>query len=279
MNTYNISRKIKNTGFLFLFIILHGLLHAQSNEKIDTVPVLKYELDTTIIPALPPEEPPAEETYNENKTEVSRSEAEYFLRKEFTGGFPDSLRLRKLPDSVMKQLRSDDAFWYADEVFKKKQQKQGEGFTSHPVFQTLLWVAIIAGFVIFLIMYLSNSNVRLFRKNSNIGGEEDNVDTNDIFAINYQREIDKAVGMSNYRLAVRLMFLRLLKNLSDKNIIQYKQDSTNFDYLLQLQPTVMYPDFFKLTRNYEYSWYGQFDIDKEKFALIKTDFDRFERKI
>jgi hypothetical protein len=270
---------MKKTGFLFLFIFLQFLIHAQSNERVDTVPVLKFELDTTTISTLPAEEPPAEETYDEDKTEATKVGEEYFLRKEFTGGFSDSLRLRKLPDSEMKRVREDEAFWYANEVFKKKQQRQEKGFTSNPVFQTLLWLAIIAGFATFLVLYLSNSNVGLFRKSSNIFVEEDNVDSNDIFAINYQREIDKAVGMSNYRLAVRLMFLRLLKNLSDNNIIQYKQDSTNFDYLLQLQPTNMYADFFKLTRNYEYSWYGQFEIDKEKFAVIKNDFDRFERKI
>ena len=28
------------------------LLHAQNNEKTDTVPVLKYELDTTTVPTL-----------------------------------------------------------------------------------------------------------------------------------------------------------------------------------------------------------------------------------
>ena len=272
-------RQMKKTGFLFFFLFLQIFIHAQSNEKIDTVPVLKYELDTTIVPVLPEDQSPAEETYDEEKTDSTKVEAEYFLRKEFTGGFSDTVELRKLPDSVMKHLREDEAFWYVNEVFKKKQQRQGKSFTSHPVFQTLLWLAIIVGFATFLIMYLSNSNVGLFRKSSNITIKEDNVDTNDIFSINYQREIDKAVGMSNYRLAVRLMFLRLLKNLSDKNIIQYKQDSTNFDYLLQLQPTGMYADFFKLTRNYEYSWYGQFDIDKEKFDVIKNDFDKFERKI
>jgi hypothetical protein len=276
---YNFIIRMKRTAILFALVSLQFFVEAQSNEKIDTVPVLKYELDTTTVPILPEEDPSAEETLNEDKTEATKDGAEYFLRKEFTGGFSDSLRLRKLPDSVTKHLQEDEAFWYANEVFKRKEQKQGKGFTSHPLFQVLLWIAIIAGFATFLIMYLSNSNVGLFRKSSTISVEEDHIDTNDIFAINYQREIDKAVGMSNYRLAVRLMFLRLLKNLSDGNIIQYKPDSTNFDYLLQLQPTGMYADFFKLTRNYEYSWYGQFEIDKEKFNLIKTDFDKFDRKI
>jgi len=268
---------IKRGGLLFLFIFLQFFLYGQSDERIDTV--LKYELDTTIPPALPAEEPTADEKYIEEQTDEVDDNEEYFLRKEFTGGFSDSLKLRQLPDSVVQSLRQDDAFWYASEVFRKKQRQERNGFTSHPVFQTLLWIAIIAGFTGFLVLYLSNSNVGLFRRNNKIINEDDSVDTDDIFAINYQKEIDKAVGMNNYRLAVRLMFLRLLKKLSDNHVIQYKQDSTNFDYLLQMRPSTIYGDFFKLTRHYEYSWYGQFEIDKEKFALIKADFDKFEGKI
>ena len=64
-------------------------------------------------------------------------------------------------------------------------------------------------------------------------------ETENIFEINFQQEIDKAVQAGNYRLAVRLLFLRLLKNLAEKNIIQYQQDRTNFDYLMQLGNSVI----------------------------------------
>ena len=150
---------------------------------------------------------------------------------------------------------------------------------AHPLFQTVLWLIIVCGFVTFLILYLYNSNASLFRKSRNIADEETDAETSDIFTINYQKEIDKAVGMSNYRLAVRLMFLRLLRNLSDKNLIQYKHDATNFDYMMQLHPTEVYPGFSRLARHYEYSWYGQFDIDKEKYSIIKNEFENFERKL
>jgi hypothetical protein len=99
----------------------------------------------------------------------------------------------------------------------------------------------------------------------------------DIFAINYQREIDKAVGEGNYRLAVRLHFLQLLKNLSDRNIIRYQQDKTNLDYLFQLQSTRHYNDFFRITRNYEYSWYGQFEVSADAYRHIRKEVEQFER--
>ena len=278
LTTYDWRIWTKRFGLLCYIVFFQLMVYAQSNEKVDTVPVLKYELDTTTVPTQPQEEAPAEETYAHDDSTDGDDKAEYFLRKEFTGGFSDSISIRRLPDSVVKNLREDDAFWYANEVFKRNQAKQRTSITSHPLFQTLLWVVIIAGFVTFLILYLANSNVGLFRSSTTVATDDDSVDTNDIFSINYQREIEKAEAVSDYRLAIRLMFLRQLKNLSDHRIIQYKQDSTNLDYLLQMQSTGLYPDFFRLTRNYEYSWYGQFDVDKEKFAVIKKEFENFDRK-
>ena len=70
-------------------------------------------------------------------------------------------------------------------------------FTDSTAFQTILWLVIIGGFAAFVIIYLANSNVGLFRKrNKPIAGDEEvEVETDNIFEINYQREIDKAVRM------------------------------------------------------------------------------------
>jgi len=102
----------------------------------------------------------------------------------------------------------------------------------------------------------------------------------DIFAIiNYQLELDKAAASGNYRFGVRLLYLRLLRNLADRNIINYTQDRTNFDYLAQLQPTGYYTDFFRLTRHYEYSWYGQFPLEQDKFIIIRKEFENFDKRL
>jgi hypothetical protein len=270
----------KRIGILVFFLSFHIFLYAQDSQLPDTIKELKYQLDTAIISEEQATDSTDEDVYTDESNKETKVEQEYFLRKEFTGGLADSLKFRRLPDNVIKALREDKAFWYANETFKKREKKKEKTrFTSQPLFQIILWLIIISGFITFLILYLSNSSVRLFRKSSNIADEEAGIESSDIFSINYQKEIDKAVGMNNYRLAVRLMFLRLLRNLSDKNIIEYKQDSTNFDYMTQLRSTGLYPDFFRLARNYEYSWYGQFDIDKEKYSIIKNEFENFDGKI
>ena len=75
------------------------------------------------------------------------------------------------------------------------------------------------------------------------------------------------------------MFLHLLKNLSERNIINYKQDKTNFDYLSEVHSTSWYQPFFKVTRNYEYSWYGKFEINENAYRLIQKDFDQFKNQL
>ena len=282
-NKYQFIVPPKKMRIIILFLLLNTFVQAQSatqrrekKEWPDTIVKLKYQLDT-IAPVDQPVDTAEDEDYAEETNEEDTTEHEYFLRKEFTGGLPDTLRFRRLEDNRIKALREDKAFWYANETFKKREKKKERiNFMVHPFFQTLLWLVIIGGFVTFLILYLYNSNAGLFRKSSNIADEEADIETNDIFSINYQKEIDKAVGMNNYRLAVRLLFMRLLRNLSDQHIIQYRQDNTNFDYMMQLHSTGMYPGFFRLARNYEYSWYGQFNIDKEKYSIIKKEFENFE---
>lgn len=194
----------------------------------------------------------------------------------------DSLKWRRLPDSFISSSRTDEAFWYAGKNFRKEKVIRKEvkpSFTplsERAWFQALMWLIIIVGFGIFIISYLINNNTGLFRKaNRQIGNYETELEEGDIFSINYQREIDKATREQNYRLGIRLMFLRLLRDLSEKNIIQYKQDRTNLDYLLQLRSTRYYDEFFRVTRNYEYSWYGKFNITEQTYHAIRRDFDRF----
>lgn len=256
---------VKTSLFLFL---LFASLNAKAQD--DT---LVYDSSVNIIKEAVKEVDPPDETANQ-----------YFLNKWQGGSDSFKVEQRHVPGRLVKEMQNDDDFWYANtDIKKEKPELEKSNYVPlgrRSWFQTLLWLIIIGGFAAAIMWYLAGSNVGLFRKRS----IENPVDLSDeipedIFAINYQKEIDKAAAQGNYRLAVRLMFLRLLKNLAEKNIIQYKQDRTNFDYLLQLQATAYYSHFFRITRNYEYSWYGHFDVSEEAYKIIQRDFDQFDRQL
>jgi hypothetical protein len=191
----------------------------------------------------------------------------------------DTIELRQVPQRVMDSLKKDDAFWYADKTFKKKIKQEKNVTTPVQWISMPMLVVIVVIFIALLGWYLYQNNI-LKRTGGvfKVSNDGEHLAEN-IFDINYHKEIESAIRAENYRLAVRLLFLQVLKNLSQRNIIQYKQDRTNFDYLSQLSSGSYYNDFFRLARNFEYTWYGKFDINREMFGVIKNDFENFDRKL
>ncbi len=239
-------------------------------------------VDTTVIQEGIKEEPSYEESADEDNEDGVIPD---FLP--LTKGDTLRIQVRKVPDSLVRKMQDDDDFWYANtDIARKKKKPESASKPYIPIgqqtwFKTLFWLIIIGVFAAAIMFYLADSNVGLFRKKKKAFAadvEEEEI-PEDIFAINYQKEIDKATVQGNYRMAVRLMFLRLLKNMSEKNIIRYQHDKTNLDYLMQLYTTGYYKDFFRITRNYEYSWYGKFDVSQEAYQLIRNDFELLANRI
>ena len=200
---------------------------------------------------------------------------------------------RKVAGGDLNKLKSDEDYWYINQVpprvketsppekeNDKKEKRKSRGLFNIPWLNVLFWVILIGGFVALLVWFLSTSDVRLFRKKARPVEEEVQEEiTDDIFEINFEKEIQKATAASNYRLAVRLLYLRTLRYLSIHNLINYTHEKTNSDYLLQLAGTRYYKNFFQLTRNFDYTWYGQFELSKDSFVIIQNAFSSFKQQL
>jgi hypothetical protein len=274
-----VNKKIGKTVCLGLLLILfcriNGLAQSDADTTVKKVEVIVQD------PAQDSVESPLEE-YSPIEPDSEKNTVEYFDQK-YLYPFTDSVQKRTLPDSVAKKMQADEDFWYANYVFEKEKEKELKrktSITEQTWFKTLMWFIIIGGFAVALMLYLSDSNVGLFRKRVSVfQDEKQEEETENIFEINYKVRIDKAVKAGNYRLAIRLMFLQMLKTMAGKKLIQYKQDHTNFDYLAQLRNTTHYNDFSRITRDYEYTWYGNFPVNEKEWNLIKTDFEKFDNTL
>ncbi|HET7898391.1 MAG TPA: hypothetical protein VFL47_11985, partial [Flavisolibacter sp.] len=67
--------------------------------------------------------------------------------------------------------------------------------------------------------------------------------------------------------------------LSDRRLIDYLHGRTNNDYVAQLSQSHYYRDFFRLTRNFEYTWYGQFIPSADVYSLLRSDFLTFQKNL
>jgi hypothetical protein len=97
-----------------------------------------------------------------------------------------------------------------------------------------------------------------------------------IHEINFDTEIENAVAQHNYRLAVRLLYLKCLKQLNDASLIKWQPEKTNGTYVNELNDIGQRSNFKLLTRQFEYVWYGDFAIDGDIFKHINVLFQKFK---
>ena len=192
-----------------------------------------------------------------------------------------SVQKRVVPDTILRQIKSEKAYWYANEVppHQLKEEKSSD-FRMQQWMITALWLIIIGVFIAIVIGFLASSNIHLFRRRAaTVLHSDEGVSEENLFTINYTDEIRSAVNAGNYRLAIRLWYLQTLKNLAEDELITYKQESTNSQYLQQLYDTNFYKPFRLLTRNFEYAWYGQFSLSQHAFESIQQDFTDFSNQL
>jgi Domain of unknown function (DUF4129) len=96
---------------------------------------------------------------------------------------------------------------------------------------------------------------------------------------NFDALIRQALQGGNYRQAVRYQYLRTLHLLAEKNMVQLAPDKTNFQYVSEIANRSHQQPFASLTLNYEYVWYGEFEIDKNIYDKIESGFKGFNQKI
>jgi hypothetical protein len=95
----------------------------------------------------------------------------------------------------------------------------------------------------------------------------------------YDDLIREVENKKEFGLATRYLFLKTLKVLSERGYIHFAPERTNRDYLEEMKSNRFLQEFEKLTRNYEYIWYGKFSVGEERYRHLKEAFDLFDKKI
>ena len=187
---------------------------------------------------------------------------------------------RQISEADVNKLKQDDAFWYADyKPQPRPVKKAGNNFFNSVL--TSQWLKIIL-FIIFataILWLVVSGDYKFFRKPSKTL-QQKNADAGDnIFETDFEAEISDAIAANDFPQAIRLHYLQVLKELANKNIIQYSPDHTNLDFVQQLKKSRYYNDFFFLTRSFEYSWYGKLPVSEPAFKEIRSKFILFKQQV
>jgi hypothetical protein len=152
------------------------------------------------------------------------------------------------------------------------------GLFNSNIVTVLLWTVAIA-FVLFILYRLFLTEGAFKRKSKSVKAEaevEEEIITNES---DFDALIRQALQSGNYRQAVRYQYLRTLHLLAEKSMVQLAPDKTNYQYVSELANRNHQQPFAALTLNYEYVWYGEFEIDKNIYDKIDSNFRGFNQKI
>lgn len=163
---------------------------------------------------------------------------------------------------------------------QKKRSWGGFKFGNTQVWKTLLIVLVtgVLAFLLYLILvrYLNFFEERVTDKRlSNIiDNLEDNIHESD-----FDRLLRQALNSKSYKLAVRILYVKIIKTLSDKELIQWKREKTNGHYVREMAGNPQGGLFAYLTIAYEQVWFGNYEIDDSKYSLISKQFNNLLNKL
>lgn len=186
----------------------------------------------------------------------------------------DSFAFRSVPDSVITNLQNRKEFAYANDPEYWQTEEEERTTIRIPAFvQYIGWALIIAVLAYVVMRLLMANNILNFSKPKKIRSgsqDEELLERTDLAQL-----ISEAEQKDLYRIATRYRFMKILQELDARNLVQLDKKRTNWDYVRQLSSHPLNKKFLYLTQAYEYVWYGEFDINRSQYDLLKSKFEQF----
>lgn len=197
---------------------------------------------------------------------------------------PRAERLRELRQQrdfqyveVKSELSAWDLFWarFWSWVAETLETPSGRIAWKYGVY---LFLVLALGFAALKLMQVDPT--RAFGRAPRRAALSYDTETEDLHALDLETQLAAAEQQRNYRLAVRLGYLSVLRQLSEKGLIRWQPDKTNHDYLYELPAGPLPEAFRELTRQFEYVWYGeQDDLTGEDYERVRTTRQAFQRRL
>ncbi|WP_428234965.1 DUF4129 domain-containing protein [Gracilimonas sp.] len=206
---------------------------------------------------------------------------------------PDSseVLVRTVEPSTLDSLTSEDVFAYNEDA------KNPETLWSRIqrwFIQLLQWIfsspwasvtvrviffAIFGAVLFALINHMLGGNLTSsFSRKKSGQSLAMNIGESELSKTNYEEMLQAALAGSRYRDAVRILYLKALQQLNENELINWKPDKTNHDYMRELGSHPAGNYFNKLTTYYEYVEYGDFNIEQAGYETVESVYQQFKNQ-
>ena len=207
-------------------------------------------------------------------------------------------------DKEWNDLVADKAFSYKDlqelppkkrEEEKKRQAEAGRKSLKEPwiirilinFFEFLssttglvIMGIIVAGVVVFIAYRLISGEGKLFARDARQMKKNDGeVNEEDLLGSNWETKFQEAIRTNDIRMAIRYSYMLVLQMLQTRELISYRQDKTNIEYLRELEQGELSTYFRQMMRQYEFTWYGNYLPTPAAFQNYIQTYDSLKIKL
>ena len=168
---------------------------------------------------------------------------------------------------------------------EKKKESSSSSDSDFSGLATLFGYLVIGILIalVFVILYFMLGKDNLFKPRSkkiealdlkSIEQIEENLEEYDV-----SHYLQQAIDNNQYRIAIRLHYLLIIKELSARKFIRWKRDKTNRNYLYETQDYPFANNFKMSTNIFEQIWYGERDVTEGDFTMIHSHFSKLNEEI
>lgn len=181
-------------------------------------------------------------------------------------------------ENLRKELGYDKtkrALVLRDEYKSRPQERQPQRSYSGPIFLFKMIAYLLVGLLVIGVIYLVFSNVKIDRDTAVGELEEEEYKIEDIEEIDADALYKQAVANQNYRVAIRMLFIKTLQKLEKKEYIEWTVDKTNRDFYREISNASVKGSFREVSTIYERVWYGDTELDRDSFRNFDQRFLHF----
>jgi hypothetical protein len=202
-----------------------------------------------------------------------------------------AVQLRPVPEGALLPYLTDAAFLYGRDRTELsfwdllqrwfwEKVRHWEWVERQPLLEKVLLGAVVVLGIWLLVRQLFGVHLRgLFYSSPQQPSAQFPKMDEDIQKVDFEQHIHDAVEQRHYRLAIRLHYLKSLKMLADQNLIDWKTDKINQDYMRELADSPLQAPFVEITALFERIWYGDTALVEASFQRTEAVFQRFGHQL
>ncbi|MGH1366110.1 MAG: DUF4129 domain-containing protein [Calditrichia bacterium] len=154
------------------------------------------------------------------------------------------------------------------------------GVVDNPFLRNLLFYGFIAAVLGYAAYKMSEGDIqKLWKGRSRKVTVDFLEDEKDIQDLDIEKLLKQALQENDLHRATRLLYLKALRQLSERALILWQRDKTNSDYILELSGNPIQDNFREITRIFDHVYYGDFKLRIASFPELRAHFEQFYERL